>query len=70
MADRHFQKSAKIPGMIPAVAAMPATIVAALVATMVTVTRHQYSSPIQTPQDPRDLLVVVYKVFRHCSWSR
>jgi hypothetical protein len=40
------------------------------VATMVTVTRHQYSSPIQTPQDPRDLLVVVYKVFRHCTWSR
>jgi hypothetical protein len=38
VADRHFQKLAKIPRMIPAVAAMPAMIVAALVATMATAT--------------------------------
>jgi hypothetical protein len=70
MADRHLQRTMRIPGMMPVVAAMMAMTVAALAAAMATATTTQRASPVRAPQDPRDLLVVVHRAFRHCAQSR
>jgi hypothetical protein len=62
MVDHRLKKTMRIPGTTPVVAAMMATMATA----MMTLARP----PVQAPQDPRDLLVVVHRIFRHCAQSR
>jgi hypothetical protein len=64
MADHRLQKTT------PLVAAMMAMTVAAPAAAMATTTMIPARPPVQAPQDPRDLLVVVHRFFRHCAQSR
>jgi hypothetical protein len=53
---------ATIPAMMARTAAAPA---AAMAAAMMTLARP----PVQAPQDLRDLLVVVHRIFRRCASS-
>jgi hypothetical protein len=65
--DRRLQKTTGTPVMTPAM--MAATAVAPAAA-MAAATTTPARPPVQAPQDLRDLLVVVHRIFRHRAQSR
>jgi hypothetical protein len=67
MVDRQLQKTTGTPGTTPVMMVATATApAAAMAAATMTLARP----PVQAPQDLRDLLVVVRRVFRRCARSR
>jgi hypothetical protein len=67
VADRRLQKTPGMPATIPAMMVATATAPAAMMAAAATIPTRP---PVQTPQDLRDLLVVVHRVFHRRAHSR